>query len=276
MTPVRCSNSLAQSSISKPLALSHLRVVGFPFSRQDQNIMSLLTDFQIINLSRDVGEGKNIHGTPVMIAPFREEAVTKLQAAAQILNVPSFGITSYGYDFTIGRNFKLPRTANDGYNVKYIDENGELKQKWINSLRTVRNLSDLFESEYDPSDDEDDLFVEFKNVQRILIPARSFFLGATGEHFNIPRNMIGQCLGKSTLARHATSIFVTPLEPGWSGFLTLEYVNNLDVDVWITAGQGGGQIQFFSSGDCKTSYADRKGKYQNQPAEPVTSKMFQG
>ena len=85
------------------------------------------------------------------------------------------------------------------------------------------------------------------------------------ERFKIPRNVLGICLGKSTYARCGIIVNVTPLEPGWEGILTIEISNTTPLPAKIYSNEGIAQILFFESDEaCETSYADRKGKYQDQ------------
>ena len=87
----------------------------------------------------------------------------------------------------------------------------------------------------------------------------------TVETFNMPRNVVGICLGKSTYARSGLIVNTTPLEPGWRGRLVLEFSNSADLPIRIYANEGIAQVTFFESDeDCETSYADRAGKYQDQ------------
>jgi dCTP deaminase len=98
-----------------------------------------------------------------------------------------------------------------------------------------------------------------------LLPPHSYALGVTVEKFNMPRNVIGFCLGKSSYARSGLIVNTTPLEPGWRGRLVLEFSNSADLPVRIYANEGIAQVTFFESNEeCETSYADRQGKYQDQ------------
>jgi dCTP deaminase len=99
-----------------------------------------------------------------------------------------------------------------------------------------------------------------------LIPPNSFALAETVEYLEVPRDILCVCLGKSTYARCGIIVNVTPLEPEWRGRITIEISNTTPLPAKIYAGEGIAQILFFRSDElCKTSYADKKGKYQNQP-----------
>ena len=106
-----------------------------------------------------------------------------------------------------------------------------------------------------------------------VIPPNSFVLARTVEKFHMPRDVVGICVGKSTLARVGINCLVTPVEPGWSGYLTLEFANTTPLPVKLYANEGGLQIQFFRGKAPKVSYADRAGKYQGQSAEITLPKV---
>jgi deoxycytidine triphosphate deaminase len=58
---------------------------------------------------------------------------------------------------------------------------------------------------------------------------------------------------------------VTPFEPEWEGYVTLEFSNTTPLPAKIYANEGVAQVIFFESDDvCETSYKDRGGKYQGQ------------
>jgi dCTP deaminase len=87
------------------------------------------------------------------------------------------------------------------------------------------------------------------------------------EYFRVPRNVLILCLGKSTYARCGIIVNVTPLEPEWEGYVTLEFSNTTPLPAKIYANEGVAQVIFLESdpGDvCETSYKDRGGKYQGQ------------
>jgi len=67
---------------------------------------------------------------------------------------------------------------------------------------------------------------------------------------------------------------VTPFEPEWEGFVTLEFSNTTPLPAKIYANEGCAQVLFFR-GDvpCEVSYRDRAGKYMNQVASPVIPRV---
>ena len=147
-------------------------------------------------------------------------------------NSVSYGVSSYGYDIRIADEFKI----------------------FTNINTTV----------VDPKNFNPKNFVDFKGDVAI-IPPNSFALGRSVEYFRIPRNVITICVGKSTYARCGIITNVTPFEPEWEGFVTLEISNTTPLPARIYANEGIAQVLFFESDeDCLVSYGDKKGKYQGQ------------
>src|SRR6185436_1643154 len=116
----------------------------------------------------------------------------------------------------------------------------------------------------DPKNFDPKSMVDFQG-EVCVIPPNSFALARTIEYFRIPRSVLTVCLGKSTYARCGIIVNVTPFEPEWEGFVTLEISNTTPLPAKIYANEGLAQVLFFESDEvCETSYADRKGKYQAQ------------
>lgn len=171
-----------------------------------------------------------------MITPFEEGLVREVEGRRII----SAGLSSYGYDL---------RLAADGFRVFSPIASAEIDPKKFDE-------NSLIEAPLRTAEDGS-LFW--------LLPPHSYALGATVETFNMPRNVIGICLGKSTYARSGLIVNTTPLEPGWRGRLVLEFSNSADLPIRIYANEGIAQVTFFESDeDCEVTYADRAGKYQNQ------------
>ena len=76
----------------------------------------------------------------------------------------------------------------------------------------------------DPKQFDSRSFVEFTGPV-CIVPPNSFALARSVEYFRIPRNVLTVCVGKSTYARCGIITNVTPLEPEWEGFVTLEISN---------------------------------------------------
>jgi dCTP deaminase len=146
--------------------------------------------------------------------------------------VISYGLSSYGYDIRVGNEFKI----------------------FTNVNCTI----------VDPKNFDEQSFVDFKG-DVCIVPPNSFALARTVEYFKIPRNVLTICLGKSSYARCGIILNVTPFEPEWEGFATLEISNTTPLPAKIYANEGIAQVVFFESDEvCEVSYADKKGKYQAQ------------
>ncbi len=146
--------------------------------------------------------------------------------------VISYGLSSYGYDLRVADEFKIFTNVNSTrVDPKKFDER---------SCVTVRS-------------------------ECCVVPPNSFALARSVEYFKIPRDILTICVGKSTYARCGIIVNVTPFEPEWEGFVTLEISNTTPLPAKVYANEGLCQILFFQSDEvCETSYADRKGKYQAQ------------
>ncbi len=148
--------------------------------------------------------------------------------------VVSYGVSSYGYDMRVADEFRI--------------------------------FTNVHSSIVDPKAFDDRSFVEYRGTT-CLIPPNSFALARSVEYFRIPRNVLTICVGKSTYARCGIITNVTPFEPEWEGFVTLEISNTTPLPARIYANEGIAQVLFFEADDddvCQTSYADKKGKYQAQ------------
>ncbi len=163
-----------------------------------------------------------------MINPFVEKQVKEYDNQKII----SFGLSSYGYDARVAKEFKI----------------------FTNINSTI----------VDPKNFDEHSLVE-KEADVCIIPPNSFALARTVEYFKIPRRTIVLCLGKSTYARCGIIINVTPLEPEWEGYVTLEFSNTTPLPAKIYANEGVCQFLFLQGDEvCETSYADRSGKYMKQ------------
>ncbi len=146
--------------------------------------------------------------------------------------VISYGISSYGYDIRVSDEFKI----------------------FTNVMSTVVDPKHL-----DPAS-----MVDFKGPV-CVVPPNSFALARTVEYFRVPRNVLTICVGKSTYARCGIITNVTPFEPEWEGYVTLEISNTTPLPAKIYANEGIAQVLFFESDEpCEISYKDKAGKYQNQ------------
>jgi len=159
-----------------------------------------------------------------MIEPFCEEQVGK--------NVVSYGLSSYGYDIRVGREFKIFTNVNS----------------------TV----------VDPKAFDDRNIVDFVGDE-CIVPPNSFALARTVEYFKIPKNVLAICLGKSTYARCGIIVNVTPFEPEFEGHITIEISNTTPLPAKIYANEGIAQVLFLEGDEqCEVTYKDKSGKYQSQ------------
>lgn len=160
-----------------------------------------------------------------MIEPFVERQVSQ--------GTISYGLSSFGYDIRVADEFRIFTSATGRLSVvdpKAIDEN---------AMAPYRG-------------------------EVCIIPPNSFALARTVEYFRVPRNVITLCVGKSTYARCGIIVNVTPFEPAWEGFVTLEISNTTPLPAKIYANEGIAQVLFFEGDEPEVSYADRHGKYQGQ------------
>jgi len=184
-----------------------------------------------------------------LIYPFKSTLIKKN-------NRPSSGLSSYGYDLSVGNVFLV---------AKRKSFFNRLTAELFPSLNRLIYKNIII----DPANIDPDIFTKVE-ADEILIPPRGFILAYAVEHISMPRNVSGMCIGKSTWARCATHALTTPIEAGWSGYVTIELTNFTDYPVRVCKGDGIAQLQFVISDDpCEVSYADRNGKYNEQPAMPV-------
>ena len=163
-----------------------------------------------------------------MIEPFEPGQVREMNGQ----KIVSYGTSSYGYDIRCSNEFKL----------------------FTNINSTI----------VDPKNFDSNSFVDVVG-DSCIIPPNSFALARTVEYFRIPRNVLTICLGKSTYARCGIIVNVTPFEPEWEGYVTLEFSNTTPLPARIYANEGVAQVVFFEADEeCETSYRDRGGKYQGQ------------
>ena len=170
-----------------------------------------------------------------MIEPFQDRQVRKVNGEKVI----SSGLSSCGYDLRVSNKFKV--------------------------------FTNVYNSIVDPKNFQEDSFV-FIEGDTCIVPANSFALAVSVEYFRIPRDVLTLCVGKSTYARCGIIVNVTPFEPEWEGYVTLEISNTTPLPAKIYANEGLAQVLFFKTEQvCETSYADRGGKYMRQ--EGITAPL---
>ena len=144
----------------------------------------------------------------------------------------SYGLSSYGYDIRVSDEYKIFTNVNNSIvDPKHFDANS---------------------------------FFDYKG-DVCIVPPNSFALARSVEYFRIPRDVLTICVGKSTYARCGIIVNVTPFEPEWEGYVTLEISNTTPLPAKIYSNEGLCQVLFFQSDEeCLISYKDKEGKYQNQ------------
>jgi dCTP deaminase len=160
-----------------------------------------------------------------MIEPFVDRQVRD--------GVISYGLSSYGYDFRVGNEFKILSR----------DPAGIVDPKHFAPALVEDITTDSF----------------------AVIPPNSIAIARSVEYFRIPRSVITIAFGKSTYARCGILVNITPFEPEWEGYVTLSIMNTAAVPARVYANEGIAQVLFLESDEaCAVSYADKKGKYQAQ------------
>lgn len=170
-----------------------------------------------------------------MISPFVSKSTKDLIDGKPL---PSYGLSSYGYDVRVQNKFKMLKP-----------------QEIVGSNKPISLLKPL-----------DNDYVDLEAIDgRLIIPPHGFVLAHTVEYFKIPRDIFVICMGKSTYARLGLVVNVTPLEPEWEGEVVVEISNTTSRAVEIYTAGGIAQFVFLKHPTgCDISYADRQGKYQKQ------------
>ncbi|MCD8487967.1 MAG: dCTP deaminase [Desertifilum sp.] len=187
----------------------------------------ILNDKQIIELAENG-----------MIEPFEPKQVKKRLRDTRVI---SYGTSSFGYDIRLGVDFRIFHHIPGN-----IIDPKDFDDQFLEPSKINIHYSDYDDSEY------------------VILPAHTYGLGVSIERFNIPRNILAIAVGKSTYARCGIFVNVTPAEPDWRGYLTLEFYNAASSDCKLYIGEGCLQLLFLQGENCLTSYNDKHGKYQNQ------------
>jgi len=178
-----------------------------------------------------------------MINPF----INSLVSTGEHGKIMSYGLSSFGYDIRLSDKefYVFKRIPGEIVNPKRFDT-AHLDRSTLHT-------------------DEDGSY--------FILPANSYGLGVAKECLNVPRGITVICVGKSSYARVGVIANITPAESEWVGHLTLEFSNSSSSDVRIYANEGVAQLLFFDGQNCRTSYADRCGKYQAQPEKVITTRV---
>jgi len=158
--------------------------------------------------------------------------IEPFESSQQRDGVVSYGVSAYGYDMRVAPEHKI----------------------FTNALSSI----------VDPKRFDPKSFVEFEG-DVCIVPPNSFALARSIEYFRIPRNVMTITVGKSTYARCGIITNVTPFEPEWEGYVTLEISNTTPLPAKIYSNEGIAQVLFFEGDEGPlVSYKDKKGKYQGQ------------
>lgn len=177
-----------------------------------------------------------------MIHPYVADSIRKVDNSPII----SYGPSSYGYDLRLGADFRV---------FRHIPG-------------TVVDPKD-----FNPANLEKAELHEDEKGEYFILPAHSYALGVTMERVEMPENVTGLLLNKSTYVRCATLLPTTVIEAGWAGYITLEISNSSPADTRVYYGEGIAQLLFFEGEPCCVSYATRKGKYQDQGEQVTLAKV---
>ncbi len=178
-----------------------------------------------------------------LITPFSSTLIREVDGR----RVLSYGLSSYGYDLRLSRE--------DFYTFRH------LPGKVVDPKKFNPGFLDKSNVEKD------------ENGEFFVIPGGSYALGVSVEKVCMPSKASALCIGKSTYARAGLIANLTPIEAGWQGYITLEFSNSSPADIRIYANEGVVQLIFFKGEECETSYKDRVGKYNNQPAKVILPRV---
>ncbi|HEY5271610.1 MAG TPA: dCTP deaminase [Acidimicrobiales bacterium] len=121
--------------------------------------------------------------------------------------------------------------------------------------------------------------VEIADGEAFILHPGEFVLGSTLERVALPGDLVGRLEGKSSLGRlglliHTTAGFV---DPGFDGYLTLEFSNVANLPITVYPGMKIGQISFLkmtSPADVPYGSSALGSKYQGQRG-PTPSRFFE-
>lgn len=192
-------------------------------------------------------------------AEHESRKVRELEIDGEARSIPtaSYGVTSCGYDFRVTKQVITVSGAER--------RDGAMLWNWIPVVDPKKPDSNPWVNMIIHTD---------KSGEFVIIPPNSFILCVTQEWFHIPRNCVVQCTGKSTIARSGLIVTITPWEPSWKGYVTIEVSNTSNLPVKFYIGEGVGQALMTVTGNYgpDISYADKGGKYQDQSANVTLSK----
>lgn len=195
-------------------------------------------------------------GETPMIEPFFRESVKINDEGTR---VASYGVSSAGYDLRAAPEFKLfipPKPKSLWQRLKEL-VTGKVRNEGV---LDYKNISEgMFETVYG---------------DKVVVPPGGFLLTRSVEKVSMPRNVLALCIGKSTIARAGWNCLCTPIEPGWSGYITFEFQNTTNRPNTFYANEGVLQLVFLDLDQpCSTSYDERGGKYHGQGASIILPRV---
>lgn len=168
-----------------------------------------------------------------MIVPFADIEDKK---QSKLEGKMSYGLDGSGYDIRLHHDYEVLRPTIDS---RCLDPKDKNQSKYYLKKSA---LTGYFE-------------IEPYSIARV----RSF------EKLNMPNDVKALChMGKSTYTRNGVMVLMTPIDEGYSGYITFCLQNTTHLPQKIYVGEGIAQLTFHRIVDgVETSYADRDGKYMN-------------
>jgi deoxycytidine triphosphate deaminase len=243
----------------------------------------ILVDYEIDRL---------VKSGQLVIEPFLESKVSQVvdtseaQYSHTVTAFPSKGLSSMGYDVSLGKVWKVPkpmpwyaRLRNKVISVLFGPHDRRLRV--VDTSVSYRQFPPdsiappLITGEADARWYYESMLEEIR-ADSIVIPPGGFALAVTRERIGLPSGVMAVCMAKSTLARIGLEAAVTPIEPGWEGYVTIELYNKCNRPIRVNEGIGVMQLIFLNSGkECRSGYSQDGvvGKYADQPAAPVAARL---
>lgn len=191
------------------------------------------------------------------IEPFAAECVKPPMSV-------SWGLSSFGYDFRLDRKFILFPGL---FYLIHGGVPGYIANPPADLIIDPLTLGEEIERRKAKGE------FQVMDADELVIPPGGFALGQSLERFDIPRDCLALVLGKSTYARCALNLNMTPLEPRWRGHITIELANLCGLPIRVRANHGIGQVVFFTGNPPINSYADKKGSSYQDQTEPTPPRV---
>lgn len=178
-----------------------------------------------------------------LIQPFQSDKISK--------NILSYGTCECGYDLTL---------SPDDFRIMTLSNHDIIDPK--SATNSDYESLELFYGGWNDT---------LNCCERwFVIPPQTYALGFVKEHVNIPDNLTGLVIGKSTYARVSLMLNTTPIDPGFMGHITLEFYNPARRPIKVYANEGICKLILWDTGTTKNPY---NGKYQDQKSEVTLSRI---